>query len=287
MKNLRFGLLILIAFFVTENLVRADDCVCAQMPMYQVPGGWFHAGAVFNLPSSAGLPCTFQYTTGVVLSSQHYNDTCKYSPACGTCTALGDEASPPDDMSYKCPVPKYSDVSDPARFKSFLEAIYGSYSDFSYSNPRVLRLKRPAPGGSATDFYALIMTATFTPANPRPSGIVGIEIQDAGPAQIDIYSQCLAVHSGKVYKQKPMKGLLQVEFGSREVGFILLNCDSNKDVKYDPCRVQKTVMSTMCSQPAPVSCVVPNQCQSGIGACLPQCCSSRKARGLLRRGRCR
>jgi hypothetical protein len=280
MKNHRFWLLILSVVCVTVDVVRADDCVCATMPMYQVPGGWYHAATVFNLPSSAGLPCNVQYTTGIVLNAQYYNQSCKYSPRCGNCTSLGDEATPPNDMSYNCAVPKYDDVKAPGDFQNFLEALHSGddYSDFTFSNPRVLRLKRPASSGPATDFYALIMTSTYNQTPPR-SGIVGIEIQDSGPSSpgpIDVDSECLAVHTGKSNKQKPIKGMLKVEFnGLSERGFVLLNHQNNNNVNYDACRV--VVMDNM------VPFAVPNQ---SIAACPQQCCPSQR-HVLRRRWRCR
>ena len=253
-------LLALLAVVVPcENVVLADDCVCALVPMYPVDStNWMHYATV-NLKASPG--CIYKYPTGHIDLPVSSPESCESSPnLCGTCTALGTAPSDPVDLHFgplNSTPPLYAALDTADEFKAFLKdnvpnganpAIYDNFTfsrpfEASFSQPIVVVLTRPA-GNTSERFYAVVWRMRVPHSSVR--SFAGIEIAGAPPSGVSMlnpFSSCNAVSTegdgnGNV-THKPIPGLLQVQFSSEtnDVAFIRLhNSDANRAAGYKPCK---------------------------------------------------
>jgi hypothetical protein len=244
MKDLLATLAVLAIVGSSLSVVRADDCICKKTPMYQVSGGWFHYAVVYDLPSGGSQNCINKYPTGLI-GTYAVNQEC--GALCGDCQSLGSDITSIPDFHFEGAPLSYQQLDEPAEFRSYLEKLAGApgpipqYDDFTFSQPRVVSLKRPSKEGPQA-FHAVVWKLESKGAGPKSVSYAGAEISGA-PASVAstaVADTTNAVHSVKTgnngqISHSAIPGLLQVQISTTETAFIRLSKSQNSGAQYPPC----------------------------------------------------
>lgn len=232
--NKRFIALVLLnVVCVLES--SAQNCVCAKVPIYPIPGSteWFHYAIVTN------SNCDQLYPTGKIRDP--FIETCEVN-TCGTCSSLPSGKVVVKDSHYEGPLPKYDSMKKDAEFRWFLKLHADNSSEYDgwdFTNVRLIKLVR-VKDGKKEDFYAVVWKMGKA---SKPSVYVGVEIATppAGITETAITSQFNAVSTTKENdgstKHTPVPGILQVGFSKDDcfdIAFVRLHKPSNVGVTYPP-----------------------------------------------------
>lgn len=277
-----------------SGIVRADDCLCAKAPIYQVSGNiWYHYAVVYDFPVDPEVVCRHRYPTGWI-GTYSMNQEC--TPNCDYCTPLGATATSGIDLHFDGDLKTYEQLDAANEFLDYVVSISANphvaaarYANFNFTEHRVVKLTRYRPSTMMSEeFYAIVWTIVGKqqyPANSGkyPRGLLGVEIENPGNvAWVGVDSQCQAVHSEKVpddgmtrIMHTPVPGLLQVVIETFNVAFIRLHRDRNREIVYQSCRDSAPARPLALMAGGGSAC-----CQV---ACVPvQCCSLRKPRKYCR-----
>lgn len=215
MRNEFIPITALLFFAVFASITTAnDDCICAKVPFYPVPGGWLHYAMVCDI---VGNDCNEDYPTSFVYSSPLTGRSCDNCSDCGTCvdTYSSSTASVPP-LNFKNRL-SYATLSDAEDFRLFLNAINGdAYATHVFRNPQVLEI-----GRGTNTFFAIVYEVEYQDGTDVATGYMGVEVSDVtapmgtSPIQIPNGNRHNAVVTRKApggLRHTRVEGLLQVRY---------------------------------------------------------------------------